>query len=69
MKKSSNKRRTWYKIYKAVGINGIIAIKNDMKRSGSASFYKSIQTDNIDFTSQNLIFCHLTMVKDFAQHN
>ena len=56
-------------IIKKVGINGLIAIKNDLKRSGSSNIYTHLKRDNLGFTVQNLIFHHLIMVKDFAQYN
>ncbi len=56
-------------IIKQVGINGLIAIKNDLQRSGNSNLYSHLKRDNLGFTVQNLIFHHLIMVKDFAQFN
>jgi hypothetical protein len=55
-------------IIKKVGINGLLAIKNDYKRSTEKSIYSSLG-DSLGFTAQYLIFHHLTMVKDFKQYN
>lgn len=57
-------------IIKEVGINGLIAIKADYIRSGGgANFYNYIKRYNNEFTVYSCIYCHLTMIKDFAQYN
>lgn len=56
-------------IIKEVGINGLIAIKNDYKRTGAGNFYGYIKRYNNPFTVHCSIYCHLTMIKDFAQYN
>lgn len=57
-------------IIKEVGINGLIAIKADYFRSTSGvSFYSYIKRYNNEFTVHSCIYCHLTMIKDFAQYN
>lgn len=54
-------------IIKEVGINGLIAIKNDMQKSGSNSFYKFLKKGD-NWLIHSIIYNHLTMVKNFAQY-
>jgi len=56
-------------IIKQVGINGLIAIKNDLKRCDNTNIYKTRISDSLGYTTQNLIFHHMVMVKDFAQYS
>lgn len=51
-------------IIKQVGINGLIAIKNNYKGSTEKNIYSSL-----GYTAQNLIFLYLITVKDFKQYN
>jgi len=55
-------------IIKEVGINGLIAIKADYNNSCCLNFYHYIRRYNTEFDIHSLIYCHLTMVKDYAQY-
>lgn len=55
-------------IIKEVGINGLIAIKSDLLKCDNRNIYKQLKNNSLGFTTQNLIFHHLIMVKDFAQY-
>ena len=55
-------------IIKEVGINGLIAIKNNMKKSGSNSFYKFLKRGD-NWLIHCIICNHLVRIKDFAQYN
>ena len=60
-------------IIKQVGINGLIAIKNDINRSGCTPLYiylkRCYNESSADFIIYNTIFSHLIVIKDFAQYN
>ena len=57
-------------IIKEVGINGLIAIKNERIRTcHNTNFYALIKRYNDDFFIHSLIYNNLTMVKDFAQYS
>jgi hypothetical protein len=68
MKTQTERKKVFTDLKKQVGILGIIAIKNDLQRSGNGSFYKAIKHNSLGYTAQSLIFHHLRMVKDFAQY-
>lgn len=60
-------------IIKEVGINGLIAIKNNRLKCGhSTGFYHCIKNltrrGNNDFAVHSLIWGNLTHLKDFAQY-
>lgn len=62
-------KKTHSRIIKLVGVLGLIAIKNEIKRTGGTGFYKQIKSDSMDFTAQAMVFHHLIMVKEFTQYN
>lgn len=62
-------KTTHSRIIKLVGVLGLIAIKNEIKRTGGTSFYKQIKSDSMGFTAQAIVFHNLIMVKEFAQYN
>jgi hypothetical protein len=60
-------------IIKEVGVNGLIAIKNNRLKCGlSSSLYKYIGTfkkhSNAEFIVHSLMWGNLTHIKDFSQY-